>query len=168
MQFAQDQRWLKITYPNEDHQRVKFHPIFKNHDACTRKQERGWLNEFLQEAEVILHEEVPGDITAFSCMEHQEDNVLTWVYIKNGSAEMITLVCRFVLWDADCHINIDPDGFLLLRDIDLENYIPHIDDDSGIIFKWPGEIPGDLEEFIHIMPGETCWEWEGYWGEQQQ
>lgn len=156
-----------MTYPMADKARVTFLPIFKNHDPMTRKQERGWFATILEMVENILHEEVPNDITVFSVEEHQVANILKWVYIKNGSASRITLVCRFVLWDATCRITIDPDGFLLLRDIYYEYHIPHITDEDGeTIFTWPGEIQEDLEEFIEIMPGETCWE-QG-WEEPQQ
>ena len=137
---------------------VKILPKFNNYDESMRKQQRGAFTEIEEDAKIMLHEEVPGNITVFSCTINPAiADHLDWVYIKNGSANVITLVCRFTLWDADCHINIDPDGFLLLKDISLDNLIPHIDDGSTTIFTWPGDIAEDLDDFIHIMPGETCW-----------
>lgn len=136
-------------------------PKFNNYDKSMKKQQRGAFDLIEVEAEVILHEEVPGDITVFSCIIDPDVlNHLDWVYIKNGSENVITLVCRFTLWDADCHINIDPDGFLLLKGVSLNNFIPYITDGDETIFTWPGDIVEDLEQYIHIMPGECCWETE--------
>lgn len=143
-----------------DTMNVKILPKFNGYDCSMRKQQRGSFQEIEEDVDILLHEEVPGNITVFSCTLDKTTAQLDWVYIKNGSLNTITLVCRFTLWDADCEINIDPDGFLLLKGISLDNLIPYITDGSTTIFKWPGEIPEELEEFIHIMPGETTWQWD--------